>query len=88
MESAKILVLINQQLPTMVNCKHNKRFKTDSQRSAVLVLIGFSVYGAIFECCGSVAHHLSGRYAIHEISERNRNLCTTLASLYLMISQM
>ncbi|TPB10203.1 hypothetical protein DXJ83_24795 [Vibrio parahaemolyticus] len=46
----------------MVNCKHNKRFKTDSQRSAVLVLIGFSVYGAIFECCGSVAHHLSGRY--------------------------
>ncbi len=42
--------------------KHNKRFKTDSQRSAVFVCIGFSVYGAIIECCGSVAHHLSGRY--------------------------
>ncbi len=42
---------------------YNKRFKTDSQRSAVLVRFGFCVYGAIIECCGSVAHHLSGRYA-------------------------
>ena len=40
---------------------HNKAFKTDSQRSAVLVLFGLCGYGAIVECRGSVAHHLSGR---------------------------
>ncbi|MBG8946958.1 hypothetical protein F7O39_18345 [Vibrio cholerae] len=42
--------------------KHNKRFKTDSQRSAVLVRFRFSVYGVIIKYRGSVAHHLSGRY--------------------------
>ncbi|TVO35666.1 hypothetical protein FOF44_11290 [Vibrio algivorus] len=42
--------------------KTNKRFKADSQRSAVLVLIGFCVYGAMVKYCGSVTHHLSGRY--------------------------
>lgn len=42
----------------------NKRFKTDSQRAAVLVLIGFCVYGVMVKYRGSVAHHLSGRYTV------------------------
>ncbi len=49
----------------------NKRFKTDSQRSAVLVLFGLYGYGAIVECRGSVAHHLSGRYVLYPILRFN-----------------
>ncbi|OQK18862.1 hypothetical protein XE88_u0038 [Vibrio parahaemolyticus] len=30
-----------------MDAAHNKAFKRDSQRSAVLVLIGFGVYGAM-----------------------------------------
>lgn len=40
----------------------NKRFKTDSQRSAVLVCIGLSDYGTMFKVGGSVAHYLVGCY--------------------------
>lgn len=39
----------------------NKRFKMDSQRLAVLISIGFSVYGVMIECCGTVAHTLTER---------------------------
>lgn len=40
---------------------YHKRLKTDSQRLAVFSFNWIFVYGAIIECCGSVAHHLSGR---------------------------
>ncbi|ASU24241.1 hypothetical protein CCZ37_17470 [Vibrio qinghaiensis] len=43
--------------------KHNKQFKSDSARLAFLVWVKFSVYGVLFECCGSALHTLIGRYA-------------------------
>jgi hypothetical protein len=47
--------------------KHNKQFKSDSARSAILVWVGFSVYGVPIECGGCVLHTLIGRYASREI---------------------
>lgn len=46
---------------------YNKQFKSDSPRLAFLVWVQFSVYGVQFECSGSVAHTLIGRYANEEI---------------------
>ncbi len=41
---------------------HNKAFKSDSQRLAVLALIiGFCVYGGMVRFRGSVAHTLMRR---------------------------
>ena len=42
--------------------KHNKLFNSGSARVAFLLCVGFSVYGVMVECCGNVAHHLSGCY--------------------------
>ncbi len=42
--------------------KHNKLFKSDSQRVAFLLCVGFSVYGGIRELRYCVAHTLTGRY--------------------------
>ncbi|GAB7231037.1 hypothetical protein VrSk94_47320 [Vibrio rotiferianus] len=41
--------------------KHNKQFKSDSARSAILFWVGFSVYGVPIECRGRVLHTLIGR---------------------------
>ncbi|PSW08904.1 DUF3265 domain-containing protein [Photobacterium sanctipauli] len=45
---------------------HNKLLKTDYQRSAILVLVWYRVYGGLFEFRGSVASHLAGRYVLIE----------------------
>ncbi|ELK8511018.1 TPA: DUF3265 domain-containing protein [Vibrio vulnificus] len=42
--------------------KHNKRFKTDSQRVAFLPCVDFSDLGGVRKHRYCVAHHLSGRY--------------------------
>ncbi|TPA32890.1 hypothetical protein DXJ85_24185 [Vibrio parahaemolyticus] len=43
--------------------RHNKAFKTDSQRLAASVQRYASVFMAYcLECSGSVAHHLTRRY--------------------------
>ncbi|WP_425666985.1 hypothetical protein ACPUEJ_20050 [Vibrio tubiashii] len=39
----------------------NKLLKTDYQRSAILVLVWYSVYGGLIKCGGRVASHLAGR---------------------------
>ncbi|MDQ2194677.1 DUF3265 domain-containing protein [Vibrio sp. B4-12] len=39
----------------------NKQFKSDSARSAILVWVGFRVYGVPIECSGCVLHTLIGR---------------------------
>ncbi|HAT8521811.1 TPA: DUF3265 domain-containing protein [Vibrio vulnificus] len=44
--------------------KHNKRFKTDSQRVAFLPCVDFSDLGGVRKHRYCVAHHLSGRYAL------------------------
>lgn len=41
----------------------NKLFKSDSQRVAFLLCVGFSVQGAMREQRYCVAHTLTGRYA-------------------------
>ncbi|MEZ9948091.1 hypothetical protein AB4376_04935, partial [Vibrio breoganii] len=40
----------------------NKQFKSDFPHLAFLVWVKFSVYGVQVECCGRVAHTLTGRY--------------------------
>ncbi|WP_167350323.1 hypothetical protein [Vibrio bivalvicida] len=39
----------------------NKLLKTDCQRGAFLVQVGYSVYGGLVECGGRVVSHLAGR---------------------------
>nr|WP_237720807.1 DUF3265 domain-containing protein [Vibrio parahaemolyticus] len=46
--------------------KHNKRFKTDSQRVAFLPCVDFSDLGGVRKRRYCVAHHLSGRYGSKE----------------------
>ncbi|ELB2049427.1 DUF3265 domain-containing protein [Vibrio parahaemolyticus] len=41
---------------------HNKLFKSDSQRVAFLLCVGFSVLGGMRELRYCVAHTLTGRY--------------------------
>ncbi len=41
--------------------KHNKRFKTDSQRVAFLLCVDFSGLGGLRQHQYCAAHHLSGR---------------------------
>ncbi|ELJ8842009.1 DUF3265 domain-containing protein [Vibrio parahaemolyticus] len=41
---------------------HNKLFKSDSQRVAFLLCVGFGVLGGMRELRYSVAHTLTGRY--------------------------
>ncbi len=43
-------------------CKHNKRFKRDSQRVAFLLCVGFGDYGVMRKLGSSVGCPLSGRY--------------------------
>ncbi|ENN6983294.1 DUF3265 domain-containing protein [Vibrio parahaemolyticus] len=45
-----------------VSQRHNKRFKTDSQRVAFLSCVKFSDLGGMRQHRYCVAHHLSGRY--------------------------
>ncbi len=61
---------------------HNKRFKTDSQRSAALVFIGFCGYGAVIECWGSVAHHLSGRYVPVQFYHLTKNYLNNMKGTF------
>ncbi|EGQ9060305.1 hypothetical protein GA057_25140 [Vibrio parahaemolyticus] len=42
--------------------RHNKQFKSDSARLALLVWVKFSVYGGQIRCRGRVLHTLIGRY--------------------------
>ncbi|MCG9579754.1 hypothetical protein L1D14_26480 [Vibrio tubiashii] len=42
----------------------NKLLKTDCQRGAFLVQVGYSVYGGLVECGGRVVSHLAGRYEL------------------------
>ncbi|ELA7017096.1 DUF3265 domain-containing protein [Vibrio parahaemolyticus] len=44
-----------------VSQRHNKRFKTDSQRVAFLSCVKFSDLGGMRQHRYCVAHHLSGR---------------------------
>jgi len=41
--------------------KHNKQFNSDSQRLALSLQVGFSVYGAVFKFSVCAAHTLIGR---------------------------
>ncbi|HCG9432411.1 TPA: DUF3265 domain-containing protein [Vibrio parahaemolyticus] len=43
----------------------NKLFKSDSQRVAFLLCVGFGVLGGMRELRYSVAHTLTGRYVLH-----------------------
>ncbi|MCC3845790.1 DUF3265 domain-containing protein [Vibrio parahaemolyticus] len=49
--------------------KHNKRFKTDSQRVAFLPCVDFSDLGGVRKHRYCVAHHLSGCYKYFKITE-------------------
>ena len=40
----------------------NNLLKADCQRGAILVQVGYSVYGGLVECGGRVVSHLAGRY--------------------------
>jgi len=39
----------------------NNLLKTDCQRGAILVQVGYSVYGGLVGCGGRVVSHLAGR---------------------------
>ncbi|HDV5461268.1 TPA: DUF3265 domain-containing protein [Vibrio cholerae] len=45
-------------------CKHNKRFKRDSQRVAFLLCVSFGDYGVMRKLGSCVGCPLSGRYAL------------------------
>ncbi|CAH7259273.1 hypothetical protein VCHA52P455_30292 [Vibrio chagasii] len=49
----------------------NNLLKTDCQRGAIFVQVGYSVYGGLVECSGRVVSHLAGRY-VPECSGQNR----------------
>jgi len=40
---------------------YNKLLKTDCQRGAFLLQVGYSVYGGLVKCGGRVVSHLAGR---------------------------
>ncbi|ELN6871083.1 DUF3265 domain-containing protein [Vibrio parahaemolyticus] len=50
---------------------HNKLFKSDSQRVAFLLCVGFSVLGGMRELRYCVAHTLTGRYAYRRLRTLN-----------------
>ncbi|WP_160316779.1 hypothetical protein [Vibrio sp. VPAP30] len=39
----------------------NNLLKADCQRGAILVQVGYSVYGGLVKCGGRVVSHLAGR---------------------------
>ncbi|EGR0730417.1 DUF3265 domain-containing protein [Vibrio cholerae] len=45
-------------------CKHNKRFKRDSQRVAFLLCVSFGDYGVMRKLGSCVGCPLSGRYVL------------------------
>ncbi|WP_308307532.1 hypothetical protein [Vibrio parahaemolyticus] len=53
---------------------HNKLFKSDSQRVAFLLCVGFSVLGGMRELRYCVAHTLTGRYVLREQNQMLRQL--------------
>nr|WP_275587960.1 DUF3265 domain-containing protein [Vibrio vulnificus] len=52
-----------------VRLSYNKLFKSDSQRVAFLLCVGFSDLGGVRRLLYCVAHTLTGRYALGEIVE-------------------
>ncbi|EJB5271591.1 hypothetical protein MW651_004312 [Vibrio vulnificus] len=55
-------IVVLSQVNHVFVVKHNKQFNSDSQRLALSVRVEFSVYGAVLQLSGSVAHTLIGRY--------------------------
>ncbi|EMB7846545.1 hypothetical protein VAB77_004506 [Vibrio vulnificus] len=54
-------IAVLSQLNHVFVVKHNKQFNSDSQRLALSLRVEFSVYGAVLQLSGSVAHTLIGR---------------------------
>ncbi|WP_334683469.1 hypothetical protein [Vibrio europaeus] len=55
-------IAVLSQLNHVFVVKYNKQFNSDSQRLALSLQVEFSVYGAVLQLTGSVAHTLIGRY--------------------------
>ena len=53
---------------------YNKLLKTDCQRGAFLLQVGYSVYGGLFKCGGRVVSHLAGRYVFRGLNVLNRTI--------------